>query len=169
MTADPIGLAGGINIYNYVVGNPMTRIDVNGLKPVTKDCCEKLQKLIDFDNQQSSSRGVLFSSTYHSGSFEDDILGLNCSFESVGGLVDIDWMLRTAAFGLGSIPLVSHAVYWVAKPSWNMVNGNSPFTNINDPGHANAPSAARYWMSSGMNLSQIFAPALEKCKEKKCG
>jgi hypothetical protein len=144
----------------------LSRLDPEGLKEVTKQCCEKLQKLINFDNQQSSAMGVLFSLKYNSVSMSDDLLGLNCAFESIGGPVDIDWMLRTAFFGYGSVPGISHALYYVAKPIWNMLNGNSPFTNLFDPSHTNAPSAARYWMNSGLSLSQMFAPAIETCKEK---
>lgn len=32
ITADPIGLEGGVNLYSYVLNNPTNRTDVNGLK-----------------------------------------------------------------------------------------------------------------------------------------
>lgn len=35
LTADPIGLAGGINLYGYVGGDPVNRIDPKGLSALT--------------------------------------------------------------------------------------------------------------------------------------
>jgi RHS repeat-associated protein len=167
VTNDPIGLEGGINRYLYTKANPLSYSDSKGLKELTLSCCQTFQRLINFDNQQSSSLGVLFAWEYSPlNFFGGDIMGLNCSFESIGGPVDIDWMLRTAGWGLGSVPGFSHAAYFFGKPLWNIVNGADYDKNISEPSHFHAPSAARYWMNSGMPLEQLFAPAVEECKQK---
>ena len=161
---DPIRFRGGdTNLYAYVGGNPVEYIDPSGLKPVTSDKCASLERLLEFDDQQSSARGVLFSSAYNSlnGS---ELPGLNATFETIGGPVDADWMLRTAGFGSGLVPGLSNAAYYVVKPAWNLVNGASPTAGISEPGHANAPAAAQYWLTSGKSLREIFGPALKQCE-----
>lgn len=38
LEADPIGLAAGVNLYPYVVGNPLSYIDTRGLKKTKPEC-----------------------------------------------------------------------------------------------------------------------------------
>lgn len=46
----------------------------------------------------------MYSANYNAFSFSDPMLGLNTAFESIGGPVNIDWMLRSAGGGLGVEP-----------------------------------------------------------------
>jgi len=162
ISEDPIGFAGGTDLYTYVGGNPMTYADPLGLKPVTRQSCAALQQLIEFDDQQSSALGTLYSHDYNALSFGEKILNLNATFVTIGGPVDADWMLRSAAFGAGYF-LLSEAVYNAGKVFWNVVNGSSPTRGMSEPGHKNAAAAAEAWLRSGKSLREIFAPALKQC------
>ncbi|MGE9549503.1 RHS repeat-associated core domain-containing protein [Snodgrassella sp. CS2] len=105
---DTIGLAGGINTYGYVGGNPIEFRDSIGLMKKNKDLkemdkkgCEELKKLIEYDDKCKSPRCVIFSKNYHAFSFQESMLGLNRPYPSIGGDVDIDWMLRSSFYGYG--------------------------------------------------------------------
>lgn len=163
--SDPLGLGAGINTFAYVAGDPINSFDPLGL--LSKQNCEALAKLVAFDDKQSSALGTLYSKDYHSLSFRDNMLGLNADFPSIGGNVDIDWMLRSAGYGTGRIPGISHAVYGVGKVIWNSVRLHNPLQNISQDGNLNAPAAARMWLSDGKKLAEIFAPALKECACKK--
>jgi hypothetical protein len=132
-----------------------------------KENCDALNKLISYDNEQSSPLGTIFSKDYHALSFTNNMLGLNADFPSIAGKVDIDWMLRSAAGGLGVIPGLSHATYWSGKSIWNAARGKNPLENISQEGNKNAPNAARYWLESGISLENLFGPALKECNIKK--
>lgn len=120
-------------------------------------------KLIELDDGQASPLGVTLSKQYNALSFSEDILSLNSDFESIGGPVDIDWMLRSAGGSLACTPGGSHAVYGAGKVLWNTMRLRNPVENLTQSGNFNSASAARMWMSEGVPLRQIFSPAVNEC------
>ena len=121
-----------------------------------------MKELIKFEGEHPGKAGILFSSQYNS--FNGSALpALNATFESIGGPVDVDWMLRTASFGAGKVLGVSSAAYNIMKPVWNMANQSSPTAGMSEPGHATAAVAAFYWMNTQKTGKDMFSPALQQC------
>jgi hypothetical protein len=53
--------------------------------------------------------------------------------------------------------------YGLAKQLNNVMNLNSPWTNIGGKANFNAPTALSAWICNDISLAQMFAPAVAQC------
>ncbi len=151
---------------NVVKGSrTATATEAVDTKPPEKKHCDALIALVEFDDKQSSPLGVLFSAEYAA------VVGtqnhnLNAAFPTAGGTVDVDWMLQSAFYGLGSNFVLSNAAYTFGKVVvWNLAaNRAPPLAGMSQPSHMNAAGAATFWLNEGVHLREMLAPALEACK-----
>src|SRR5262249_27860507 len=104
--SDPIGLAGrSYSTYAYARGNLLTYVDALGMAtagvPLNSLNCDALKKIIDYENEYGKLATVL---NYNPVNFSEDAVALDASFDSLGGPVSIDWMMKSALFGLTTLP-----------------------------------------------------------------
>ncbi|PIE48178.1 MAG: hypothetical protein CSA42_00255 [Gammaproteobacteria bacterium] len=164
---DPILFGGGLtSLYDYVGGDPVNFVDISGLEDITYgDACSKLKNLLSFERAYDYRPiDIVFSPEYHTLSFKYDMLGLDYPFETAGGKVNPDWLLRSAGYGSGAFPGMTFLNYYGEKMAWNMMNGNNPFTNIQAEEHLNAAAAAMDWLQGDITLNELFSDALNKCQ-----
>ena len=165
---DPILFDGGdSNLYGYVLQDPVNGTDSFGLAddrvPLNIVNCEALNTLIEKENSFGKNLTMLI---YNPINFSSNFTALDAAYPSTGGLVSIDWMMRTGLFGFGRIhPLLPRGAYMSAKSLWNMALFNAPDLNIRGEANWNAAAAYSYWADNdNVTLEQMFAPSLEICK-----
>jgi RHS repeat-associated protein len=164
LESDPVGLDGGINTYAYVAGSPINITDTFGLAEdgaeVNSENCAALKQLVQFE----ASHGKFLTIAAYTANFSDHAVALDAPFQTDGGLVSADWMMRSSLFGITAAPGLSWMSYRLIKSSWNAVNLQVPWSNISGRANSNAPAALSDWYwHSDQTLATIFAPALKKC------
>ena len=92
---DPIGLAGGLNLYGFAGGDPVNATDPFGLCPPISDC---LQKLANWGAQRGGSVG---------GSALNVAAGLNAvnDFNPISAAFDAGYNIGSGRLGQGGIGL----------------------------------------------------------------
>lgn len=97
-----------------------------------------MKKFIDYEKANGDWKTAM--GRYGALGFTDDIMGLNCPFEST--------------------------LFYTGKIVWNVAFvGGSFLDDFKDPSYTSAPWAATRWIQGRVPLEQMFAPALKKCKE----
>jgi RHS repeat-associated protein len=165
ITQDPIGLAGGANLYSYVGGRPLLFTDRLGLAkdgaPLNAENCQSLRKIIAYEKANGKWKTLW---RYNPVNFSDYSVSLDAAYQSTGGQVSIDWMMRSGVFGLTANLITGTAAYILGKELNNSIHGNNPLLNINGEANSNAPSAVSYWFhNKDVTLETMFEPALREC------
>ena len=183
ISRDPAQEGAGLNLYDYVGGDPINRLDLSGLQATSQEC-SALAKFVNYADQQSSPLSVAYSPEYNGFGLgaNNQTADLDYPYDTIVGPVSADWMLRVASNQWAGIDAAAYASYFTEKVFWNTaaqmlknfekVTGGGPlsslyfdpFNNLMAPKNFNAPCAASLWYS-GIPLSVIFGPALQQCAQ----
>ena len=171
LTRDPIGEAGGVNLYSYVQGNPVGWVDSDGLNP-KRTCPQIAADIFGRVGEIALRIEQMRVDKYHLYDFRNTPTGLNPEFPhaktwdshidqlqkqraNLNKLID-EWV--DSGCGQGGNPPPAHAWKWLTAPTptrprreENKIQaGSSPSYSIPriDPNYSNAQTAA--WLAAMM-------------------
>ena len=152
---DPILFNGGdTNLYGYVLGDPVSGIDTEGLRYLSQKQCLKLKEMLEFEkNYGTLPMAIKYSATwgnpdYRIKSSGKNRLGGDYAIPTSIGYIDLDWYLDLASFGYG---IQAPILYILGKSIWNFKRDKS-YYNMYEPKEKVAIKALMKYMS----LSDLF-------------
>ena len=99
---------------------------------------------MEYEKQNGKTRTAM---KYNPLNFSDDAIQLDGAYPSTMGEVSIDWMMKSAAFGIPSGESWAGGVYVLEKGIWNMINGAKPNKNMWGTANSNGPRAYAKWIN----------------------
>jgi RHS repeat-associated protein len=174
ITRDPIGYAGGMNLYAYVGNDPVNWADPMGLMDESQ--CAKIREMLEYERSHgTNATGDKYSNTpfppWRRGRTPMGRAFDNEPIETVHGVVDLDWFTDLRSDWSRIFPV--DVQYPIAKTIWNLTRGErykwvSPYEDPKERVAVGAISAGydRYSDLFPDDFLEKVCPSRQPCQKK---